>query len=110
MNPEPTNLNDLAAIARTTKSAHYRRALASAADEIERLRKELGQVDDADSWVSTTDAAYLDSLLNWCEFNAMEWHRALARLVNDRARLRGEVIRLRELSGDAAKLLKENTE
>ena len=37
---EPTNLNDLAAIARTTKSAHYRRALASAADEIERLRAE----------------------------------------------------------------------
>jgi len=60
-----------------------------AADEIERLRKELGQVSDADSWVSESDAAHLDSLLNWCEFNAMDWHRALVRLVNDRARLRG---------------------
>jgi hypothetical protein len=59
-----------------------------AADEIERLRKELGQVSNADSWVSETDAAYLDNLLNWCEFNAMDWHRALQRLVNDRARLR----------------------
>lgn len=69
--------------------------MAAAADEIERLRKELGQVSDADSWVSQVDAAHLDSLLNWCEFNAMDWHRALARLVNDRARLRGEVNRLR---------------
>jgi len=67
-----------------------------AADKIERLRKELGQVSDADSWVSESDAAHLDSLLNWCEFNAMDWHRALARLVNDRARLRGEVNRLRD--------------
>lgn len=66
-----------------------------AADEIERLRKELGQVSDADSWVSQTDAAHLDSLLNWCEFNDMDSHRALQRLVNDRARLRGEVTRLR---------------
>ena len=37
---EPTDLNDLAAIARTTKSTRYRRALASATAEIERLRKE----------------------------------------------------------------------
>ena len=37
---EPTDLNDLAALARVTKSTRYRRALASAADEIERLRKE----------------------------------------------------------------------
>lgn len=66
-----------------------------AADEIERLRRELGQVSDADSWVSKADAAHLDSLLNWCEFNDMESHRALQRLVNDRARLRGEVTRLR---------------
>lgn len=40
MNPEPTNLNDLAAIARTTKSAHYRRALSTATSEIEFLRAE----------------------------------------------------------------------
>lgn len=66
-----------------------------AADEIERLKRELGQVSDADSWVSKADAAHLDSLLNWCEFNDMESHRALQRLVNDRARLRGEVTRLR---------------
>jgi hypothetical protein len=66
-----------------------------AANEIERLRRELGQVSDADSWVSKADAAHLDSLLNWCEFNAMDWHRSLQRLVNDRARLRGEVTRLR---------------
>jgi hypothetical protein len=79
----------------------------AAADEIERLRRELGQVGDADSWVSQADAAHLDSLLNWCEFNAMDWHRALARLVNDRARLRGEVTRLRELSGDAGQLRAE---
>jgi len=38
MNPEPTDLNDLAALARTTKSTRYRRALASATAEIERLR------------------------------------------------------------------------
>jgi hypothetical protein len=38
MNPEPTDLNDLAAIARTTKSPRYRRALAFATAEIERLR------------------------------------------------------------------------
>ena len=71
-----------------------------AADEIERLRRELGQVSDADSWVSEADAAHLDSLLNWCEFNDMESHRALQRLVNDRARLRGEVTRLRALARD----------
>ena len=41
MNPEPTDLNDLAAIARTTKSARYRRALASATSEIEWLRAEV---------------------------------------------------------------------
>lgn len=69
----------------------------AAADEIERLRRELGQVSDADSWVSQVDAAHLDSLLNWCEFNAMDWHRALARLVNDRARLRKRVDTLEKL-------------
>jgi hypothetical protein len=79
---------------------YYYNLIQKSADEIERLRRELGQVSDADSWVSEADAAHLDSLLNWCEFNAMDWHRALARLVNDRARLRGEVTRLR----------KENTE
>ena len=67
-----------------------------AADEIERLRRELGQVSDADSWVSKVDAALLDNLLNWCEWNAGDSHRALQRLVNDRARLRAEVIRLRK--------------
>lgn len=70
--------------------------IVDAADEIKRLRRELGQVSDADSWVSKADAAHLDSLLNWCEFNDMESHRALQRLVNDRARLRGEVTRLRK--------------
>ena len=40
MNPEPTDLNDLAAIARTTKSTRYRRALAKATSEIELLRAE----------------------------------------------------------------------
>lgn len=98
-------------IANRLRNKHADDLLAwEAADEIERLRKELGQVDDADSWVSQTDAANLDSLLNWCEFNAMEWHRALARLVNDRARLRGEVNRIRELSGDAGKLRAERDE
>lgn len=72
-----------------------------AADEIERLRRELGQVSDADSWVSEADAAHLDSLLNWCEFNDMESHRALQRLVNDRARLRGDVTRLRKERDEA---------
>jgi hypothetical protein len=38
MNPDRTDLNDLAAIARTTRSPHYRRALATAASEIEHLR------------------------------------------------------------------------
>lgn len=38
---EPTNLNDLAAIARVTRSAHYRRALSTATAEIERLREQL---------------------------------------------------------------------
>ena len=79
-----------------TRSTVLGLLLSDSADEIERLRKELGQVSDADSWVSEADAAHLDSLLNWCEFNAMDWHRALARLVNDRARLRGEVNRLRD--------------
>jgi len=67
MPPEPTDLNDLAAIARTTKSARYRRALASATSEIERLRAELGQVSDADAFVSETDAMILDSMVNEIE-------------------------------------------
>jgi len=83
-------ITHMARLPRESKLLH------EAADEIERLRRELGQVSDADSWVSKEDASHLDSLLNWCEFNAMDWHRALARLVNDRARLRSEVIRLKE--------------
>lgn len=95
-------------IANRLRNKHADDLLAwEAADEIERLRKQLGQVDDADSWVSQTDAANLDSLLNWCEFNDMNSHRALQRLVNDRARLRGEVTRLRQLSGDAGQLRKD---
>jgi len=73
--------------------------------ERDEARRELGQVSDADSWVSKADAAHLDSLLNWCEFNDMESHRALQRLVNDRARLRGEVTRLR-----GGGCFKENTD
>ena len=38
MNPDRTDLNDLAEIARTTKSVRQRRALATATAEIERLR------------------------------------------------------------------------
>ena len=88
--------DDIVARLRESDGGYFMRQMfTEAADEIERLRKELGQVSDADSWVSECDAAHLDSLLNWCEFNAMDWHRALARLVNDRARLRGEVNRLR---------------
>jgi ppGpp synthetase/RelA/SpoT-type nucleotidyltranferase len=45
MNPEPTDINDLAAIARTTKSARYRRALASAVDEIETLRTRVKELE-----------------------------------------------------------------
>ena len=75
----------------------WSRDLRDAADEIERLRVELGQVSDADAFVSETDAMILDGMMNWCEFNDMNWHRALARLVADRARLRAEVLRLRAL-------------
>lgn len=82
---------------------HYGRegivVLREAADEIERLRRELGQVSDADPFVSEVDAAHLDSLLEWCEFNAMDWHRALARLVADRADLRKQVIEMRSANG-----------
>ena len=72
--------------------------------ERDEARRELGQVSDADSWVSKADAAHLDSLLNWCEFNDMESHRALQRLVNDRARLRGEVTRLRKERDEARRM------
>lgn len=89
-------------IANRLRNKHADDLLAwEAADEIERLRRELGQVSDADSWVSEADAAHLDSLLNWCEFNDMESHRALQRLVNDRARLRGDVTRLRKERDEA---------
>ena len=88
-------MSDIAARLRQTHRMGCECVGCEAADEIERLRRELGQVSDADSWVSKMDAALLDSLLNWCEFNAMDSYRALQRLVNDRARLRAEVIRLR---------------
>jgi chromosome segregation ATPase len=81
--------------ARDQRTTQYCAEAVALQREVERLRRELGQVSDADSWVSEADAAHLDSLLNWCEFNDMESHRALQRLVNDRARLRGEVTRLR---------------
>lgn len=57
---EPTNLNDLAALARTTKSTRYRRALASATDEIETLRtrvKELEGIIDTSHHESTDPEA-----------------------------------------------------
>ena len=50
MNPEPTDLNDLAAIARTTKSARYRRALASAISEIENLRARVRELEGIIDW------------------------------------------------------------
>lgn len=46
MNPEPTDLNDLAAIARTTRSVRYRRALASATAEIELLRTRVKELEE----------------------------------------------------------------
>jgi hypothetical protein len=50
MNPEPTDLNDLAAIARTTKSAHYRRALSTATSEIEHLRARVKELEGMIDW------------------------------------------------------------
>ena len=50
MNPEPTNLNDLAAIARTTKSSHYRRALSTATSEIENLRARVRELEGIIDW------------------------------------------------------------
>ena len=50
MNPEATDLNDLAAIARTTKSARYRRALAAATSEIERLRAQVKELEELSDW------------------------------------------------------------
>lgn len=50
MNPEPTNLNDLAAIARTTRSAHYRRALSTATSEIEHLRARVKELEANAEW------------------------------------------------------------
>jgi hypothetical protein len=50
MNPEPTDLNDLAAIARTTKSARYRRALATAISEIENLRARVRELEGIIDW------------------------------------------------------------
>lgn len=44
----------------------------------------------SDEFESEMDAILLEQLINWCEFNEMNWHRALARLVNDRDRLRAE--------------------
>lgn len=78
MNPEPTNLNDLAAIARVTRSIRYRRALASAADEIERLRNDLDG-----SQLAYRGASY------------------------DRDRMRAEIERLRNELQECEKLLDE---
>ena len=50
MNPEPTNLNDLAAIARTTKSTRYRRSLSDATSEIERLRARVEELERIIDW------------------------------------------------------------
>lgn len=80
MNPEPTNLNDLAAIARVTKSARYRRALAAAASEIELLR--------AESKFQTDRIRYLEGKLGM-DLPAMYDP-------DDRAQLRA---RIRELEG-----------
>ena len=44
----------------------------------------------SDEFESEMDAILLEQLINWCEFNEMNWHRLLARLVNDRDRLRAE--------------------
>ena len=46
--------------------------------------------------IPEADAAHLYDLLDWCEFNAMDWHRALARFVADRERLRGELFPIRK--------------
>lgn len=50
MNPDRTDLNDLAAIARVTKSARYRRALASATSEIEFLRARVKELEANADW------------------------------------------------------------
>lgn len=70
MNPEPTDLNDLAAIARTTKSTRYRRSLSDATSEIELLRarvKELEGIIDwhidmvvGDAWLCRIEGKYED--------------------------------------------------
>lgn len=64
--------------------------------ENQRLRRELGQGSDPEAFVSWADAAHLDDLLDWCEFNEMNWHRALSRLIADRARLRAELFPIRK--------------
>jgi hypothetical protein len=58
MNPEPTDLNDLAAIARTTKSARYRRALSTATSEIEHLRARVKELGDA--WLCRIEGKFED--------------------------------------------------
>lgn len=47
---EPTNLNDLSAIARVTKSARYRRALSTATAEIEHLRARIKELEAHADW------------------------------------------------------------
>jgi len=47
---DPTDLNDLAAIARTTRSARYRRALSTAAAEIEHLRARIKELEGMIDW------------------------------------------------------------
>lgn len=50
MNPEPTDLNDLAALARTTKSARLSRSATAAASEIERLRARVEELEGIIDW------------------------------------------------------------
>jgi hypothetical protein len=45
-----TDLNDLAALARVTKSPRYRRALASAAGEIQQLRAKIKELEGLLDW------------------------------------------------------------
>ena len=50
MNPEPIDLNDLAALARTTKSARLSRSATAAASEIERLRARVRELEGIIDW------------------------------------------------------------
>lgn len=50
MNPEPTDLNDLAALARTTKSARLSRSATAAASELEHLRARVKELEGIIDW------------------------------------------------------------